>query len=70
MPFFHLLRDVFVHLGCRKDDTLVTDLSDDNLHDLIIRKSLLRNDGNCTFVFMIKWLTKVDIGVFQTRSRK
>ena len=33
-------------LGIENDDTLATDLSDDNLYDSIIRKSLLRNDGN------------------------
>ena len=57
-------------LGIENDDTLATDLSDDNLYDSISRKSLLGNDGNCIFGSVIKRLTKVDIGIFQARSRK
>lgn len=55
-------------LGIENDDTLVTDLSDDNLYDSIIRKSLSRNEGNCTFGFMIKWVTKVNIGIFKLEA--
>ena len=55
-------------LGIENDDTLAMDLSDDNLYDSIIRKSLSRNEGNCTFGFMIKWVTKVNIGIFKLEA--